>query len=86
MGKSDKVLWKMKRNPRDWRIGDLETIAYRLDIKIYKGVGSHVIFRHDSSSKALSVPAGRPVKPVYVRQFLNMVNEIIGQDDEQIQI
>ena len=82
MGKLDKVLWKMKRNPRDWRIGDLETIASRLDMRIHKGVGNHVIFRHQSSSRALSVPANRPVKPVYVRKFLNMVNEIISQNDE----
>lgn len=73
----------MKRNPHDWRIDELESIAHRLDMRTHKGVGSHVIFRHDSSSKALSIPASRPLKPVYIRRFLNMVNEIMGQDNEQ---
>ena len=76
----------MKHNPHDWRIDELESIAHRLDMRIYKGASSHVIFRHDSTSKALSIPASRPIKPVYVRRFLNMVNEIMGQDNEQGQI
>lgn len=83
MGKLDKALRKMKRNPRDWRIEELESIARRLRMKIYKGAGRHVIFRHDGSSRALSIPADRPVKPVYIRQFLDIVNEILGPDDEQ---
>ena len=83
MGRLDKALRKMKRNPRDWRIEELESIARRLHMKTFKGVGSHVIFKHDGSSRALSIPADRPVKPVYIRQFLDIANEILGQDDEQ---
>ena len=46
MGKKDKLLDKMRKNPRDWRIEQIETIAKRYQITIRKIGGSHVVFEH----------------------------------------
>jgi predicted RNA binding protein YcfA (HicA-like mRNA interferase family) len=36
---------------------------------------SHVVFRHPKAGR-LSVPAGRPIKPVYIRMFLQSMDKI----------
>jgi hypothetical protein len=36
---------------------------------------SHVIFRHPTAGR-LSVPAHRPIKPVYVRLFVDFVSTL----------
>jgi predicted RNA binding protein YcfA (HicA-like mRNA interferase family) len=41
--------------------------------------GSHAIFQHPASAIALSVPARKPIKPVYVRKFLQLIDEIESQ-------
>jgi hypothetical protein len=41
MGKPDKLLAKMRANPRDWRMELLETVAKRHGIEVRKTGGSH---------------------------------------------
>ena len=68
----------MRNNPRDdWRITDVETLAnrYGLSINRPKGGGSHVTLRHDSGFK-LTVPARRPIKPVYIRRLVQMIDQL----------
>ena len=43
--KADKTLDKMRTNPRDWRIDDLEAVAKRHGLTVRKPSGSHVIFK-----------------------------------------
>jgi hypothetical protein len=67
----------MRRHPRDWRIADLEIIAACLGISVRKhGGGSHVIFHHPNAATKISVPAHKPVKPVYIKMFLALVDDI----------
>lgn len=76
MARQDKLLARMRRNPRgDWRIEQLKAIADRHDIPFRQPGSSHVIFAPPGRS-VLSVPAHRPIKPVYVRQFVAMVDAI----------
>jgi len=82
MSRWEKNLEKMRRNSRDWRIDDLEVVANKLGMMVHKGSGSHVVFRHSKATMALSVPAHRPIKPIYVQQFLIMVDELVGNNDE----
>jgi hypothetical protein len=37
-----------------------------------------VVFEHPKIDRALSVPARRPIKPVYVRRFVAMIESIEG--------
>jgi hypothetical protein len=75
-----KLIAKMRRNPRDWRIEDLKVVAERLGIDHDQHGTSHVVFRHGKAGR-LSVPARRPIKPVYVRLFVEFVDRVGGPDE-----
>lgn len=68
---------RLRNNPRDWRIEDLKTIADRYGIAWRQQGTSHVTFRHPEAAK-VSVPAHKPIKAVYIRQFLAMI-DLIGE-------
>ena len=70
-----KILGRMRNNPTGWRIEDLRTVADRFKIEYRQPGTSHVTFRHSSGVK-LTVPARKPVKPVYVKKFLEMIDEV----------
>lgn len=76
MSKADRLLEKMRRNPRDWRMESLETIARRHGVDIRKTGGSHFVFLHPDSELAVTVPFKRPVKPIYIAQFLALLEDI----------
>jgi hypothetical protein len=81
MARTDKTLEAMRSNPRDWRIGSLEAVAARYRVNIRKPGGSHVVFEHPAVAEALSVPARRPIKPVYVRRFVRFIDALRGRDE-----
>jgi hypothetical protein len=66
----------MRSNPRDWRIEDLKVVADSLGIAYRQSGTSHVVFGHPKVERAVSVPAARPIKQVYIRQFLALVDEV----------
>jgi predicted RNA binding protein YcfA (HicA-like mRNA interferase family) len=69
-----KTFEKMKSNPRDWRIETLMVVADAHGIVYRQPGGSHVTFRHPNGAK-LTVPAHRPIKPVYVKKFVRLIEE-----------
>ncbi len=75
------ILARMRRNPRDWRIEDLKTVARRWGIDVDQGATSHVVFRHPRAGR-LCVPARRPIKPVYTRLFLRMIERLEATHEE----
>ena len=66
----------MRGNPVGWRIDDLQTVAeaYGLAWRRPGHGGSHVIFSASGVREIVSVPAKRPVKPIYIKQFLSLVD------------
>ena len=66
----------MCNNPNNWRINSLESIAKKFNIQVRKSGGSHVVFLHEDSSFVVTVPAKRPIKAVYINQFLTLMNDI----------
>ena len=80
MSSAAKLLAKMRRNPRDWRIEDLKVIANSLGVDHDQHGTSHVVFRHAQAGR-LSVPARRPIKPVYVRLFVELLDKV-GEPNE----
>jgi len=72
-----KILEKMRNNPHDWRIEQLESIAKWYDIKIRKSGGSHVVFYHPRWIELLSVPAHRPIKPIYIKKLVSLIDTLI---------
>ena len=76
MSKAEKLLAKMRTNPRDWRIEELESVAKRYGVDVRKTGGSHFVFLHPDSELAVTIPFKRPIKPVYVMQFLALLDDI----------
>jgi hypothetical protein len=83
MARVDKLLAAMRRNPRgDWRIEQLKAIADRHGVSYRQPGTSHVTFRRAGGAK-LTVPAQRPIKPVYIRKFLAMIETLETKDGNQ---
>lgn len=76
MTTADKTLARMRNNPRDWRIDDLLTLAERYGIEVRNSGGSHHVFSARGIPDSLCVPAHRPVKPVYVKRFIVLIDTI----------
>lgn len=73
---ADKTFERMRNNPRDWRIDDLLSVAGRFGIQVRNSGGSHHVFTCTGSGESICVPAHRPIKPVYVKQFVAMIDSI----------
>jgi len=74
MSKSEKILEKMRSNPRDWRIEQLKTLADAHGLDYGQQGTSHVIFRHPNGLK-LTVPAHKPIAPEYVKRFYRLITQ-----------
>ena len=69
---AEKILKKMKANPRDWRVESLRLVAEANNVAFRQPGGSHVIFRHTSGAM-VSVPANRPIRPFYIKKFVRLI-------------
>jgi len=68
----NKTLERMRNNPRDWTINDLKTLA-NMD---WRQPGtSHVTFSYPGLAP-LTVPSHKPVKPIYVMRFLDLLDSV----------
>lgn len=84
MAKADKLLAAMRENPRgDWQIGDVKTVCRRYEFRCSPPRrGDHYKISHLESVEILTIPAHRPIKPIYIRRFVAMVDAVIGSDHE----
>jgi predicted RNA binding protein YcfA (HicA-like mRNA interferase family) len=71
----DDLLDRMRRNPAgDWTIRDVETLCRRTGLLFRPGSGtSHVQIKHPDASMILTIPAHRPIKPVYIRKLVRYI-------------
>jgi hypothetical protein len=74
MANAVKILAGMRSRSRDWRIEDLKVVAHHFGMEHRQQGTSHVTFR--CGVGVLSVPAARPIKPIYVRRFLALVDAL----------
>ena len=81
MPRASKTLDRMRASPRDWRIASLEAVAAAHGVNIRKPGGSHVVFEHSAVADAVSVPARRPIKPVYVRHFVMFIEAVRASNE-----
>ena len=73
MSTAVKLLVAMRRNPLNWQISQLQTVARQNGIDWRHDGTSHCVFVR-SDGKTLPVPARRPIKPVYVKKFVELVD------------
>lgn len=82
MSTTDKILKKMRHNPRDWRIEHFETVARQYGVAVHKRGGSHVVFDHPGWVELFCVPAKRPIKPIYVKKFVALIETLENPNEE----
>ena len=77
--RGEKLLDRMRANPRDWRIEDVATVCAAFGVACTPPrKGSHYKVKHPSQAEMLTIPARRPIKPVYIVdlvRFLDAVGE-----------
>lgn len=74
----------MRQNPRDnWQAPDLQYLADRYRIKYRQDSTSHVTFTY-SGINPVVVPSRKPVKPIYIKQFLKMLDSVIDKQYMEI--
>jgi predicted RNA binding protein YcfA (HicA-like mRNA interferase family) len=83
MSNATKLLESMRSNPRDWRIEQLHTVSRQYGIVVRSTGGSHHVFAHDLVADTVSVPAHRPIKPIYIRQFVALVDKVEAAQAEK---
>jgi hypothetical protein len=71
-----KRLQKMRKHQMGWRIEELQAIAEENFVEWRRPGrgGSHVIFSATGVREIVSVPAKRPIKPVYIKQFVALID------------
>ena len=71
-----KILLQMRKDLTGWRIEELQAVAERnfVDWRRPGRGGSHVIFSAPGVREIVSVPTKRPVKQVYIKQFLALID------------
>lgn len=77
MAQSDKLLERMRANPRDWRIEVVVRACAAAGVDCDPpGGGSHYKVKHPSMPEILTIPARRPIKPVYIRELVRFVDRV----------
>ena len=71
----------MRNNQQDWTLADLERIANHFEIQLRSGKGSHVYFTFPNNL-SLSVPAKRPIKAIYIIQFLELLDALQNEQEQ----
>ena len=82
MARATKLLEGMRRNPNgDWKITDVEAVcrAFGIQCNPPSGGGSHYALKHSRIVGRLTIPARRPIKPVYIKLLLDMIDTLESQ-------
>ncbi len=75
------ILDRMRRNPAaDWTIADVAMVCAQYDVRCTppSGGGSHYKVSHPSQRDILTIPRARPVKPVYIRKLVRLIEALGG--------
>ena len=74
---ASKLLERMRANPRDWRVDDIVTVCRAHDIECTAPrKGSHYKIKHPAMIDILTIPAHRPIKPVYVLALVKFIDAV----------
>jgi predicted RNA binding protein YcfA (HicA-like mRNA interferase family) len=77
VAKAAKTLAAMRSNPQGWAIADVERVCAHVGLKCSAPRrGSHYKVSHPDLAEILTVPFKRPIKPVYIRELLRMIERL----------
>lgn len=73
---AEKLLERMRRRPQgDWTIGDVESVCRWAGVHCEApSRGSHYKISHTGTKEILTIPAHRPIKPVYIRRLVQLID------------
>jgi predicted RNA binding protein YcfA (HicA-like mRNA interferase family) len=85
MTKREKRLQKLRQNPNDVTLKELELVLLDFGFTFRQAVGSHHTYYVviDGVSKLLTVPYHRPIKAIYVKKALKLIDQIIAQNEDE---
>jgi predicted RNA binding protein YcfA (HicA-like mRNA interferase family) len=83
MSKRDKLRRKLRNNPRDATMQEVETLLLRFDFVLERVSGSHHIYRYNGVPvRKIVIPLhGRKVKEVYVKRAIDLLDTIFPADE-----
>jgi len=83
MARGEKLLERMRANPRDWRIEDVLALCSAFGIACTPPrKGSHYKVKHEGRTDVLTVPAHRPIKPVYIAALVEFADSVRAGEKE----
>jgi len=74
MSRKDKLFEAIKNNPKNVKFEDLKKILESLGYTAVNRGGSHYVFTKESSI-SLTIPYKRPVKVIYVKQVIKIIED-----------
>jgi predicted RNA binding protein YcfA (HicA-like mRNA interferase family) len=82
MSKRKKRLERLRQNPKNVSLDDLQIVLEDYGFEFKQTVGSHHTFSVEIGGKLrlLVIPFRRPVKPIYVKKALKLIDQIIIQN------
>jgi predicted RNA binding protein YcfA (HicA-like mRNA interferase family) len=84
MSKRQKRLERIRQNPNNVALADLRHVLEDYGFQYLRTVGSHYTFSYELGGKThlFVVPFKRPVKPIYVKRALKIIDQIIEEQGE----
>jgi hypothetical protein len=73
----------MRSNPRgDWGIDDVQAICDAFGIRCSPpSRGGHYKVSHPASEEILTIPASRPLRPVYIKKLVALVDLVLSSNE-----
>jgi hypothetical protein len=82
--RGEKLLERMRANPRDWRIDDVRTLCLAFDLDLDRPPGgSHYGVSVPGQRHHVTVPFARRIKPVYIRQLVRFVDAVVASREDE---
>ncbi len=78
MGSLEKRLEEIRKNPKDVTFAELDTLLrhYGCQVRQRRRGSSHHVYHHPLLPRHLTIPNTRPLKPIYVKRALAMIDDI----------
>jgi predicted RNA binding protein YcfA (HicA-like mRNA interferase family) len=78
-GRGEKLLERMRANRNGWRIENVIALCNSFGVACTAPrKGSHYKVKHESQAEILTIPARRPIKPVYIADLVRFIDAVTG--------
>jgi hypothetical protein len=78
------LLERMRDNPMgNWTIGDVKRVCEEHGVECQPPTrGLHYKVLHGAVEEILTIPARRPLKPVYIRKLVKFIDLVVGREND----